>query len=215
MNKSLPVILFSSLFFFSASPALADQAATAKLDEYLQKNQSLKASFSQSVFDEKNQLLQSAKGELILQRPDKFYWHILQPDEQIILADGRNLWVYDVELEQATVENYQARVKDTPAELLSGNIKTISQLFDIDQLSDFDNSEWFRLTPVDQANASNFQWIELGFSSQQLRQMRFLDNLGQITEIAFSGVQLNPSISSNQFTLDLPDDVDVIGTPAR
>ena len=81
---------------------------------------SYSASFEQKVVDENLKLLESSDGEFSIQRPGKFRWHYTNPSEQLIVGDGKEVWIYDVELEQITHRQSDAAVSQTPAMLLSG-----------------------------------------------------------------------------------------------
>ena len=64
--------------------------------------------------------MRSAAGRLYLQKPGKFRWDYSEPSEQLILADGKQIWFYDKDLQQANVRNMDASLANTPAVLLSG-----------------------------------------------------------------------------------------------
>ena len=46
------------------------------------------------------------------------------------------------------------------------------------------------------------------------RQMVFFDNLDQTTAVVLNNVAVNEPIDASQFEFVVPDDVDVVGTPA-
>ena len=52
--------------------------------------------------------MRSAAGKLYLQKPGKFRWDYSQPSEQLILADGKQIWFYDKDLQQANVRDMDA-----------------------------------------------------------------------------------------------------------
>jgi outer membrane lipoprotein carrier protein len=78
-------------------------------------------------------VLRSAAGKLYLQRPGKFRWDYSEPSEQLVLADGKQIWFYDKDLSQANVRDMDATLASTPASLLSGN-GAVSSQFDIKAL---------------------------------------------------------------------------------
>ncbi|HTE41066.1 MAG TPA: outer membrane lipoprotein chaperone LolA, partial [Steroidobacteraceae bacterium] len=93
---------------------------TNKLDEFLQSLQTLQADFRQLLRDGQGRLIEESQGTLAIQRPDRFRWDYREPHEQVIVADGKKLWLYDVDLEQVTVRPMEQSLAGTPASLLSG-----------------------------------------------------------------------------------------------
>jgi outer membrane lipoprotein carrier protein len=65
-----------------------------------------------------------------------------------------------------------------------------------------------RLTP--RADDTDFQEVRLGLKNQVPSVMELDDNLGQTTHIRFSDIELNPKLDASRFTLDIPDDVEVV-----
>src|SRR5277367_430245 len=119
--------------FFGAVAASASPAAD--VEKYLNGLASWSADFEQTIDDGRGNVLRSAAGRLYLQRPGKFRWDYSQPSEQLVLADGKQIWFYDKDLQQANVRNMDATLSSTPAVLLSGSGSVANQ-FDIKALPD-------------------------------------------------------------------------------
>jgi len=71
---------------------------------------------------------------------------------------------------------------------------------------------WVRLEPKNKD--SGFNRVELGFVDNQLSRMVFFDNLEQRTLVALHDVKINEPIDAARFEFIVPDDVDLVGTPA-
>ncbi|KPK52235.1 MAG: hypothetical protein AMS22_09555 [Thiotrichales bacterium SG8_50] len=56
---------------------------------------SVQAQFSQVVLDEALNTIQESAGTLYIERPNKFRWDYDAPFKQEIVADGKQIWVYD------------------------------------------------------------------------------------------------------------------------
>ena len=50
-----------------------------------------------------------------MQRPNRFNWHTTSPDESLIVADGKDVWVYDPFVEQVTALKMKDAVLNTPS----------------------------------------------------------------------------------------------------
>ncbi|MCB1610887.1 MAG: outer membrane lipoprotein chaperone LolA, partial [Xanthomonadales bacterium] len=116
MRLLIPLALLCSL----AAPAWAATPgpARAELDRFGENINNLTARFVQQVYDDSDNALDSASGTLALARPNRFRWDYLKPEEQRIIADGDNIWIYDVELEQVSVRPQSFDEQQSPLAVL-------------------------------------------------------------------------------------------------
>jgi outer membrane lipoprotein carrier protein len=116
------------------------------------------------------------------------------------------MWVYDKDLEQATKQNVDSQVGNTPALLLSGDPSKIDKNFKITQ--PYANKNYYVLYP--KSESASFKSLSMSFSGGKPVMMVLNDSLGQTTTIKFSGIKMNPSIGSSQFKFTPPKGVDII-----
>lgn len=180
------------------------------LDDFMNNVQSMSANFEQSLVDANDVVVEESRGTVSIRRPGQFRWSYAEPYEQVLVADGLNVWSYDVDLEQVTVKPQAEVLANTPALLLGGSRDVLDDFEFVDRSSDR-QTEWLRLRPKNQDNG--FEQVELGFDDGVLRRMIFTDNLEQTTLIALFDVKLNESLDDELFTLAVPDDVDLVGEP--
>jgi outer membrane lipoprotein carrier protein len=192
------------------SDAYADEKAKALLERFVSNIQTLQGRFEQSLVDADQQVVEVSSGTLEIQRPGQFRWVYTEPYEQILVADGLNVWSYDVDLAQVTVKPQAEVLSNTPAALLGGSPDALEQFDFIGSFIDR-GTVWVRLRPKDKKNG--FNKIELGFNDGELSRMLFSDNLEQTTLIALFDVSLNREIDADLFEFNPPDDVDIVGTP--
>ncbi len=60
-----------------------------------------------------------------LQRPGRFRWEYREPWERQIVADGDQVWMYDSELDQVTVQPAGQALQQSPAALLVGDLSAL------------------------------------------------------------------------------------------
>ena len=168
------------------------------------------AGFRQTLTDPNGLMLEKTSGTLEIQRPGRFRWVYEEPYEQWLVADGSNIWSYDVDLEQVTVKPQAEALANTPALLLGGSGKAMDQ-FEHDGSFTENGLTWVRLLPVD--TESGFRRVELGFEEGRLSRMVFFDNLEQTTVVVLENVVVNEPIDAARFRFTVPDDVDVVGKP--
>lgn len=178
-----------------------------RLERFFRDLTTLRADFSQVVLDENLTPLEESTGRLWISRPNRFRWDYHAPFPQQIIADGRRVWVYDVELEQVTVRNQETALDRTPAILLAGN-GDLELDYEVKDLGLQGSVFWVVLHP--KAAGGSFSEVQLGFQNYTLRQIQLLDNLSHITRIVLTHVEENPEISATRFSFTPPEGVDLI-----
>jgi len=181
------------------------------VDEFVNDVTTFQGRFEQALIDADGQVVEKTTGMLELQRPGQFRWSYIEPYEQWLVADGVNIWSYDVDLAQVTVKPQAEALANTPALLLGGSAGALDQ-FDYEGSYVETVTTWVRLAPKN--TDSGFLRVELGFVADTLSRMVFFDNLEQTTLIALDEVAVNEPIDPARFEFVIPEDVDVVGTPA-
>ena len=198
------------LFVFSEGIVLA-ASADKKLQQFFQDTKSMQAEFSQSVVSDSKPNVDRSTGVLQMERPGKFRWDYQFPYQQQIVADGRKLWVYDIEMEQVIVKPLDLVLGNTPAVLLSGNAD-IADKFNVEEITAArDNDKgyfWMQLTPKQEE--AGFEKLLLAFAGNKLQIMELKDAFGQVTRIVFSNLVTNSKIDPAVFDFKIPAGVDVI-----
>src|SRR6202008_5195260 len=88
--------------------AAAHAAAVDELRKFLAGTQSARGEFTQQVTPRQGATVQKSNGSFSFQRPGKFRWVYEKPYEQVIVADGARLYLYDKDLNQVTVKKLSA-----------------------------------------------------------------------------------------------------------
>jgi outer membrane lipoprotein carrier protein len=211
--------LRSLISFLFVSSALAAHCASAQnspaaapdglatLEAFLDGVQSLTADFKQELWTADQELLQTETGSLSLKRPNRFRWTYEEPTELVVGADGRRLWIYDVELAQVTVSPFE-NVGASPAILLSGD-RNVREQFEVVDSYRADDLDWVKLRPL--AASSDFTSVLIGFRGTAPQRLELVDGLNQVTRIELTELEVNPALADDTFELEVPDGVDVLG----
>lgn len=205
-------ILLSSLLVLitglvQAAPSTEPNASVQRLSELLGRAQTLSGRFSQLSLDSSGTRLQETRGDMSLKRPGLFRWHTDKPMEQLLVSNGEKVWLYDPDLQQVTVRKLDKRLTHTPALLLSGSLSSINENFEVSHREVGEIAD-FVLKP--RAKDSLFDSLRLSFREGVINDMQLIDNVGQRTNIQFSGVKLNPPLAPNLFGFEIPPGTDVI-----
>jgi outer membrane lipoprotein carrier protein len=180
------------------------------VDEFVTEMQTLQGDFEQALIDADGAVVEKTSGRLEIQRPGRFRWAYVEPYEQWLIADGLNIWSYDVDLEQVTVKPQAEALANTPALLLGGSDDALEQ-FEYEGSYVEKDTHWVRLEPKN--TDSGFLRVELGFMNDTLHRMVFFDNLDQTTLVSLYDVKVNEPIDAGRFEFAVPEDVDLVGTP--
>jgi outer membrane lipoprotein carrier protein len=194
----------------AAAEELAAERGRELVDTFVRDVETLSARFEQRLIDAAGELVEVSSGTLDIRRPGQFRWVYTEPYEQRLVADGRNIWNYDVDLAQVTVKPQAEALANTPALLLGGSDAALAEFEYVDGY-EYAGLTWIRMQPLD--TSSGFRQVELAFTGDELTRMVFLDNLDQTTLVSLYDVVVDEPIPPTVFEFNVPPDVDVVGTP--
>jgi outer membrane lipoprotein carrier protein len=197
------------VLFVCLGMGLAAQAdPVERLKTFYRATSAMKAHFKQTVLDRRGQKVQEVTGVMQLLRPGRFRWDYQKPYVQLIIGDGRKVWLYDPELRQVTVRALDNMLGSSPAALLAGS-QDIDKLFVLKDAGRQDVLEWVEVVPREKDGG--FERVLLGFNGGQLKEMELHDGFGQITVIEFSSIERNPKLDPDIFVFVPPLGADVVG----
>ncbi len=199
-------MLLAGLLLVSPAAALN----LAELTRILESIDQFEADFYQQVLDDQDEVIQEAKGNVSLKKPGKFRWHYDAPISQHIVADGKNLWMLDLDLAQVTVQPIDQALGSAPIMLLMKNT-SLDDDFEIREMPLALGLDWIALVPTIQD--TEFYRIELGLDGDHIREMKLYDHFDQKTIIRFSNIDTIKQLDDSDFKFYLPSGVDVVGEP--
>jgi outer membrane lipoprotein carrier protein len=169
----------------------------------------LDGQFTQQVFDANGKPKESSSGRVALSAPRLFRWEYTRPYEQLIVADGSHVWVYDPDLQQVTRRAQGAEEQNSPLAALVDPAK-LERDYVLHDAGNADGLDWLDIAPK-KASDTGFRSARLGFGPEGLATMQVTDALGQKTRIEFSHWQRNPAFSAGTFRFVPAKGVDVVG----
>lgn len=208
MKQLIATILIAS------SAQLASADGLQSLEAFMSGTQAGRAEFTQVVTsparDGKAERSKTSTGTFEFQRPGRFKFVYLKPFEQTIVADGKTLWLYDVDLNQVTQRAQAQALGTTPAALLTSapDLKALRADFTLESAPAQDGLEWVLATP--KAKDGQLQSVRVGFEGNQLAALDILDSFGQRSLIRFNGLQANPALPATAFQFKPPAGADVV-----
>lgn len=194
----------------AAACTLLAPARAGSLDQlraFLSQTTSARGEFVQRVSTRGGAAPPASSGRFVFQRPGKFRWTYDKPYEQVIVADGNRLVLYDKDLNQVTIRKLGAALPSSPASILFGS-NDFDKEFEVADAGARDGLEWVQARP--RAKDSTFERIEIGFRDGLPQAMRLADNFGQVTQLSFSKVERNPKLEGDAFSFTPPKGADVL-----
>lgn len=179
-----------------------------RLNQALKSLDSLQADFKQTVLGEDKNIIQQSSGKVSIQRPGKFAWVYLKPYEQQIIADGKELWIYDVDLDQATVKPMEAGLATAPIMVLMKQ-QPVETEFEVQEIGQREFLYWVELVPI--KKDMEFSRVYIGLENELIKAMELRDNFGQSTQIVFENQRNNVIFNPDTFIFKPPPGVDVFG----
>lgn len=200
-------VLTFCLLIFSTGVVTA-QTAGERLNLALKNLDNLKADFKQTVLDDNQQVVRQSRGYVAIQRPGKFAWIYTDPFEQQIIADGSELWIYDVELDQVTVKPMDTGLASAPIMILMKQ-NDITEEFSVSEVGQRKYLYWVELEP----NKKDMEYtnVFIGLEGDTVKAMELRDSFGQSTQIVFENLRLNVIHNPETFNFTPPPGVDVFG----
>jgi outer membrane lipoprotein carrier protein len=202
MKKSFAVLLLAAC----TVPAWA--GGMESLEQFIRGAKSGRAEFTQTVTGPAREgqapRSKTSSGTFEFQRPDKFRFTYRKPFEQVIVADGKTLWLHDKDLNQVT-QQWQSKVLgSTPAALLaaSPDLASLRRDFELQELPERDGLQWVQATP--KVKEGQVHSMKAGFRGNELAVLEILDGLGQRSVLTFSGMQINAGVSPEAFRFTPP-----------
>ncbi|CUX97173.1 outer membrane lipoprotein chaperone LolA [Candidatus Hoaglandella endobia] len=185
-----------------ASPAFAADAADV-LQSRLNKVNSFHASFTQQVNEVEGVSIQEAEGELWVKRPNLFNWHLMSPDENVLISDGKTLWFYNPFVEQVTANWLKNATCNTPLMLIINNGTTDWSQYKVTQQGD----NFSLLSKLSEANHSNLRQLTITITANgTIESFTAVEQNGQCSAYQLKS-QSNSSVENEKFNFILPEGV--------
>jgi outer membrane lipoprotein carrier protein len=194
----------ASLLLCASLSARADAVDTLK--DFVNNVKTGHAGFTQTVVSPDGAKKKTSSGTFDFSRPNRFRFSYAKPFEQVIVADGQKVWIYDADLNQVSSRRFSQALGATPAALLAGG--SLEKDFTLSALPSKDGLEWAQATP--KAKDGAFQSVRIGFKGRDLSAIEITDSFGQRSLLQFTQLTANAAVSPELFKFTVPPGADVI-----
>ena len=191
--------------------SLTGAAAAAKMRALMGGKPTIQARFAQTVLDANGAVIQRSLGTFTARQPRQLHWQVQSPAAQLLITDGKSIWLYDPDLQQVTVDKLDAITAEAPMLVLSGQVETLLSKFDL--VGEGRGREWtFRLRVRQGATSrgTGFQSVSVRLAGGDIASMRVEDALAQRTELVFTDVQHPARVDAKLFRFVIPPGTEVV-----
>jgi outer membrane lipoprotein carrier protein len=125
--------------------------------------------------------------------------------EQLIVADGQQVWVYDEDLEQVTVKDQNNQLN--PIYVII-NDELSNQHYDIAYELSSHGIDWVSMTPKTPSEEVRAVWLAL--EDKLVKQIKVFNQFDQVMVFEFYQIERNPEMAQDLFSFIPPEGVDVV-----
>jgi outer membrane lipoprotein carrier protein len=205
-SKSLLGTLLATALL--AATGLAHASALEQFRTFVSGTKSARGEFTQQQVRKSptSKLAPVSSGTFVFARPGKFIWLYQKPYEQLLQADGDQLYIYDKDLNQVTIKKLGNALGSSPAAILFGS-NDLEKNFTLSEAGTRDGLEW--LSAVPKSKDTTFEQIGIGLRDGIPQAMELKDTFGQTSVLRFKNFQRNPPLAANEFKFEIPKGADV------
>ena len=217
-------IIFALLLatVFSSAHVYADNSAADQLRQFVRNSKTAEGDFVQQQLrapranesqDKSLKVVRQTQGHFVFQRPGRFIWDTQKPYEQKLIADGKQLILWDKDLNQATFRPSTQALASTPAAILFGET-SLDQHFDLVEGQERLGMKWVDLQPKRDPSTKGgdlpYTKIAIGMVDGLPKALELTDGLGSVVLVTLSQIQLNINVPPSRFVFKPPQGAEVL-----
>jgi len=202
------------LSFISIADDQSPKTAQDILDNVRKDLTSLSAEFVQFEIDANENISEKIGGQVWLDTPNKFKWEYAEPAPQLIVANGKEVWIFDEDLDQVTIKKQESTKNPIYVLLNKQETEENFELTLLAEISMHDKGDkeshynWIEMTPKNPGDDVKKVW--LGVENNKLKVIKLKNQFDNIVVFEFNNILRNPKLETGFFTFVVPKGVDVI-----
>jgi len=214
----MKAVLLSFMLAVSINHGAGASQTVKDVEEILAETHTISADFRQEFYNAAMGDTEVSHGTVVLKKPLLMNWHYTGPEEQILVSDGKRLYLYAPKEKQVMVEALGDILGSrSPALFLTGGMR-LSELFHI-ELEPERNEDKINsvavLNLVPKQKTVNITSIVLRVdrNSRLIRSFTVYDWTGNKTRIVFSRMKVNNEIDEQIFKFQTPPGAEEVEIP--
>jgi len=187
-----------------------------KLEQAYESLKDMQAVFQQETRSGVIAVVQKAVGRVYFKKGGKMLWHYETPEEQLIILDGKTLWIYQPVEKQAMKNNFSIIPQHIVADLFRGKMDVLDK-FTVTPVphgvNDTSDLVVLELVPIESDLTVRKLVLWLDPTSYLVRKTLLTDGFGNLTELTFEDIKIDQDLSDSVFVFTPPSDVDIFEPP--
>ncbi len=223
LQRFFSVACLGAVILFSSAANSQSESGADQLRQFVRNSKTAEGDFVQQQLrapkanepkDKGLKVVRQTQGHFVFQRPGRFIWDTQKPYEQKLIADGKQLILWDKDLNQATIRPAGQVLAATPAAILFGEA-SLDQHFDLVEGEARLGMQWVALSPKKDPNVKNandlpYTKISIGMANGLPKALELIDGLGSVVLVTLDKMQLNVNLPANSFTFTPPAGAEVL-----
>lgn len=207
-RASIAAALLAAASLLAVAPPARAAGAIEQLQEFVRSTPSARGEFTQKTVKAGGQGAETTSGSFVFARPGRFRWEVRKPFEQLMVADGEQVWFYDKDLNQVTTRPLGDALGATPAAILFGT-GDLETTFALKDLGEREGRQWLEARP--KSREAGFDVIAIGLKGGLPEAMEVRDAFGRLTTFTFTGIERNPAgLDAQAFRFVVPKGAEVV-----
>ena len=206
--------LYDNLSLVLNSTAMASSLTLDEILDRVEKRYAgagFSARFDQVSTIKAMEISDTAFGKIFIKRPGMMRWEYEKPEKQIIVTDGKELWIYRPEDKQVMVGNAPSYFGEGKGANFLSDIKLIRRNFSL-TLEKSNRNDYYLLKLLPWKKSFDLSVIYLSISKKTFNvvQIVTLNAYEDETKIKLSNFQFKENLSDLMFRFQPPEGTDII-----
>jgi outer membrane lipoprotein carrier protein len=172
------------------------------------------SNFEQETFASGSSEGLKAEGKVYFNRPHQMRWEYSQPEPQLIVTSGKEVYVYEEEANQVMVVPRDQLLSTEISKAFFFGKGDLKRYFIVEHpVEGQPDAKWMlKLIPRNPVPQVYTIWIVVDSDTHLVKEMWLEDQLGGRTHLVFSNVKVNKGLSNDLFRFVPPPGVEIYRT---
>ena len=169
------------------------------------------ANFSQESTIKAMDITDTASGNLFIKPPGMMRWEYEKPNQQLIITDGKRLWVYRQDDNQVMVGTAPYFFGNGKGGGFLSDMNIIRKKFNI-ALDDKSNGKYYvlKLTPKEKAFDISLIYLSISINTFDIVQITTYNLYDDETKIYLKNIEFKKHIDDSMFYFEIPEGADIL-----
>jgi outer membrane lipoprotein carrier protein len=213
-------LLFIVMVFTPVSKPLAEglsergEDLVLLLQKKYETTTDITSNFEQETFASGSSEGLKAEGKVYFNRPHQMRWEYSQPEPQLIVTSGKEVYVYEEEANQVMVVPRDQLLSTEISKAFFFGKGDLKRYFIVEHpVEGQPDAKWMlKLIPRNPVPQVYTIWIVVDSDTHLVKEMWLEDQLGGRTHLVFSNVKVNKGLSNDLFRFVPPPGVEIYRT---